>query len=138
MVAARGRALGFLKEGKMDRSTRAARPWAWWGALAWAWGLALSLAHAEQIADNQAAITLYRSIVQEASSEFTDAGNLATLLTEAKNYDEATTTVFSGIDRFPAKGDYFFQIGLNIVEATGNRDLRAQLKAAVEARDKRD
>ena len=100
--------------------------------------LALSLAHSEQPTDKLVATGLYRSIVPDLSSEFTDAGNLATLLIAAGNYEEAKTTVFNGIDRFPAKRDYFSQIGLKIVEATGDRKLRKQLKTASEAKDERD
>lgn len=101
--------------------------------------LALSFAHSEEAADKTAATVLYRSLIQEGPPEATDAGNLATLLIEAGSFEEAKIVVLEGIDKFPAKaGDYFFQIGSKIVEATGDRKFRKQLQAAIEARGKRD
>jgi 3',5'-cyclic AMP phosphodiesterase CpdA len=100
--------------------------------------LALSLAHSAETSDKQAATAMYKSMLQETSFEFTDAGNFATLLIADGNFDEAKTAILNGIDRFPAKTDYFFQIGLKIVEALGDREFRAQLMAAAEARGQRD
>jgi len=101
--------------------------------------LALSLAHSEEAADKATATALYRSLIQEASPEPTDAGNLATLLIDAGSFEEAKRAVLDGIEKFPAKAaDYFSQIGLRIVDATGDREFRKQLEAAVAARGKRD
>jgi hypothetical protein len=100
--------------------------------------LALSLAHSEEIADKHAATALYQEILQDDSYELTDAGNLATLLVAAQNYDEAKTIVLNGIEKFPVKKDYFLQIGMKIVEATGDRELRDQLGIALGTRGKRD
>ncbi len=101
--------------------------------------LALSLAHSDEAADKKTAIELYQSLVEDGSPEKTDAGNLAILLMETGKLAEAKTTVLGGIGKFPATGaDYFLQIGQKIVEATGDRNFRKQMEAALAERGKRD
>lgn len=101
--------------------------------------LALGLANSEETADKQAAVTLYWSLAQEASAEITDVGNLATLLIEIEDFDKAKAVVLDGIGKFPAnRAGYFSQIGQQIVEATGDRNFREQMKAAMVERGKRD
>lgn len=100
--------------------------------------LALSIANSEETADKTTAIKIYRSFVQEGSSVATDVGNLTTLLIEVGKFEEAKSIVLSGIEKFPTKKAYFFEIGSKIVGATGDREFRRQLEAAVEARGKRD
>src|ERR1019366_1857744 len=89
--------------------------------------LALSLAHSEAVPDKAAATALYRSLVQEGFPEATDAGNLVILLIEARSFEEAKSVVLDGIEKFPAKADYFLQLGSTIVEATGDREFRKLL-----------
>ena len=100
--------------------------------------LALSLAQSKESADTADAIKLYRELIQE-NAEPSDAGNLAMLLIEIDDFEDAKTTVIHAIEEFPFKmTDYFRQIGLKIVEATGDRDFRKQLETAAQARGKRD
>jgi Calcineurin-like phosphoesterase len=101
--------------------------------------LALSFANSEKAADKAAATTLYRLLIQEGSAEVTDTGNLATLLIEASSFEEAQIAVLEGIEKFPGQAaGYLYQIGASIVEATGDKEFRKQLKAAVEAKGEHD
>ena len=101
--------------------------------------LALSLAHSREAADKAAAIRLYQSLIQEAPTNATDAGNLVTLLVEAGSLEEAKRVVLDGIEQSPVNEvDYFSQIGLKIVDAMGSREFRKQLETAVAVRGKRD
>lgn len=101
--------------------------------------LALSLANSTETADKEAAAALYRSLLKETHTEPSDVGNLAKLLTETRDFQEAQRVVLMGIEGHPAKmTGYFREIGLMIVEATGSREFRRQMDAAVEARNKRD
>jgi 3',5'-cyclic AMP phosphodiesterase CpdA len=94
--------------------------------------LALSLAQSEEPVDKDTAIELYRSLIQEVDAAVSDFGNLATLFVDAGNIEEAKTTVFDGIRKFPTRaGDSFLAIGRRIVEMTGDRELRKQLEAAI-------
>ena len=100
--------------------------------------LALSLANSDETVDKEAAIELYRSLTGAESAEPSDAGNLATLLFEASNLDDARTVVLLGIRKFPTQADYFAAIGHKIVEATGDKDFRKQMEAAISERDEGD
>jgi len=100
--------------------------------------LALSLAHSEVAADKRTTIDLYRSLAGGDSAKFSDVGNLATLLIEAGSLEDAKAAVLVGIARFPAKTDYFSQIGQRIVEATGDRFFRKQIEGAIVERGKLD
>jgi predicted phosphodiesterase len=100
---------------------------------------ALSLANSTETVDKEAAAALYRSLLTEAQTEPSDAGNLAKLLIEARSFDEAQRVILAGIEGSATKlAGYFSEIGLKIVEATSNREFRRQMEAAVEARSKRD
>jgi hypothetical protein len=99
--------------------------------------LALSLANSGEAADKETAIGIYRLAGAEAA-EPSDAGNLATLLIDGGNYEEAKSVVFEGIKRFPAKANYLSEIGQRIVEAKGDKDFREQMRAAIAERGKRD
>lgn len=97
--------------------------------------LALSLANSSETEDKRSAIGLYRSLTGARLAETSDAGNLATLLFETGNFDEAKTVVLDGIRAFPAQADYFAEIGQKIVDATGDRKFRKQIEAAISERD---
>jgi hypothetical protein len=99
--------------------------------------LALGLANSEETTDRSAAINLYQSLIRENSAEPSDAGNLATLLIDAKNFEVAKTIVLDAMAKFPTMTEHLYQIGLRIVEATGDRDFRKQLETAIQARSKR-
>jgi hypothetical protein len=100
--------------------------------------LALSLANSGEAADKETAIGIYRSLAGAEAAEPSDAGNLATLLIDGGNYEEAKSVVFEGIKRFPAKANYLSEIGQRIVEAKGDKDFREQMRAAIAERGKRD
>ena len=100
--------------------------------------LALSLANSSEAADKSAALALYRSFSTEKLSEALDTGNLATLLTEAGEFDDAKVAVLAGIKRFTGKEEYFSQIGLRLVEVTGDREFRKRMEAEISARDRHD
>ena len=100
--------------------------------------LAFSMAHSDDPSDREAAIELYRSLVNCGSSEFRDAGNLATLLIDGGNSDEARAIVLQGIGKFPARAEYFAEIGQRIVATAGDRGFREKMKAAIVKRGKGD
>ena len=50
---------------------------------------------------------------------------------ETGGIDDAGTEILYGIKSFPAKKGYFSEIGQEIVEASGNRELRWQIEAAI-------
>jgi predicted phosphodiesterase len=101
--------------------------------------LALGLANSTETVDKEAAAALYRSLLKEDPTEPSDVGNLAKLLIDAGGFDEAQRIVLEGIGVHPIKmASNFREIGLMIVEATGNREFRRQMDAALEARNKRD
>lgn len=100
--------------------------------------LALGLAHSDEATDKETAIELYRSLSGDESTEFTDVGNLVTLLIDADGFDEAKAVVLDGIVKFPAKADYYSEMGQRIVEATGDRLFRQQMETALTERGKGD
>ena len=100
--------------------------------------LALSLANSHETVDKEAATGHYRLLAGAESADYSDAGNLATLLFESANFVEARTVVLEGIRKFPAQADYFAEIGQKIAEATGGREFRKQMEAAISERDESD
>jgi hypothetical protein len=100
--------------------------------------LALGLANSSEADGKETAIGLLRSLTETESADPRDAGNLATLLFETSNFDEARTVVLEGIREFPAQADYFVAIGQRIVEATGDREFRMQMEATIPERDESD
>ena len=93
--------------------------------------LALALANLDEPQDKEKAIKYYRSLVESETVNFNDIGNLAILLMEVGRMDDASSTILEGIKTFPEKSNYFSEIGQQIVEATGNRDLRRQIENAM-------
>jgi len=101
--------------------------------------LALGLAHSEDSTDKIKAIEIYRLLINDQSTEFTDGGNLAILLMEvnsSESLEEAKAVVLRGIDQFPTKSDYYAEIGQTIVEATGDKGFRQELESTVAQRGK--
>ena len=90
--------------------------------------LALGLANSDEQSEKAIAIEHYRYLSQSHDVDFTDLGNLASLLFEKGHMDEAGDTVLDGIERFPEKRTYYVGIGHKIVEATGDRGLRIRLQ----------
>ena len=100
--------------------------------------LALALANSLDASDKAAAITLYRSLAESAAPDPTDAGNLAILLTETGAPDEAKAALLQGVATCPPERlDYLAGIGYTIIEATGDREFREQLRAAIAERGTR-
>jgi 3',5'-cyclic AMP phosphodiesterase CpdA len=98
--------------------------------------LALALANSLEAADKQAAIALYRSLAESPASDPSDTGNLATLLMEAGTPEEASDVLLRGMANCPRERlDYLAEIGYRIVDATGNREFRHQLRATIAGRD---
>lgn len=103
--------------------------------------LGLGLAHSDEVTDKKKAIDIFRSLTEDQSTEFTDSGNLAILLTEEMkdtSLEEAKKLVLDGIRKFPLKADYYSDIGQRIVEATGDRHLRQQIEIIIAERGKGD
>ena len=94
--------------------------------------LALALANSLEQTDKVEAERLYRSLSRSDAIEFTDLGNLALLLFDQERMDEGMGAVIEGIGRFPDKRPYYLQIGHQIVEASGKRELRLRLDNAIE------
>ncbi len=90
--------------------------------------LALCLVNSTESADREHAATLYRELSESANHEPGDWASLAELLTDAKKYDHAKETVRKAINVFPQNVDGFVEIGLKIVEATGDVDFREWLR----------
>ena len=94
--------------------------------------MALALANSDEQGEKVGAIEQYRSLSQSEGADFTDFGNLASLLFEGGRMDEAGDAVLNGIRQFPEKRTYYVGIGHRIVEATGDRQLRLRLEGTTE------
>lgn len=101
--------------------------------------LALGLAQSTEDTDWATAADLYRSLAREGLAEPSDFCNLATVLLNVGSFEEAKVVLLDGMRKFEtAASGGFHDIGLKIVEATGDREFRKQLEAAIAARGKRD
>ncbi len=100
--------------------------------------LALSLAHLDEPGNNEAAIEIYRALVNANSREFMDTIYLARLLIHSGDCDEAKAVVLKGLGKFPAKSEVFWGIGQEIVAVTGDRNFREKLDVAIRERDNSD
>lgn len=89
---------------------------------------ALALANQGGIGNQRKAIEHYRSLAESGSGEFNDWFNLATLLTNVEEMEEAVSALFTGIDLFPEHKRAFLDIGQFIVAITGDRELRKRLE----------
>ena len=89
--------------------------------------LALCLARSSEHEDLNRAVGLYQELADSPQCEAADIATLATLLSNDGNYDQAMTTVLRGIKVFPCNFEGFEEIGIRIVNVTGDRDFREQL-----------
>ena len=89
--------------------------------------LALCLGRSTEQADREQAIQLYHELADSLQREPTDFASIATLLTNNGEYDEAERVVELGIEAYPENVDAFVEIGMRVVEATGDRNLRKRL-----------
>ncbi|MXZ01839.1 hypothetical protein F4Y93_14795 [Candidatus Poribacteria bacterium] len=92
---------------------------------------ALALASIGGSNNKLAAIGLYRELTNASSTELRDYRNLAVLLTETDNTDEAVCVLFNGIELFPHSHMVFIEIGQTIVTTTGDRGLRTRLEQVI-------
>ena len=100
--------------------------------------LALALANSDETQDKQRAVVLYRSLIESGSPEPSDAVNLAELLMNIDRADEAKIVVLRAIERCPASAaGRLNSTGHLIVAATGDKDFRIQLRAAIAERGSR-
>ena len=90
--------------------------------------LALCLARSSEHLGRSRAVDLYQELTNSPQCKATDLASLATLLSNDGDYDQAATAVRRGIEVFPESFDGFVEIGMRIVDATGDRDLREQLR----------
>ena len=91
--------------------------------------LALCLGRSSDQGDRERAVDLYRELAGSPEHEAADFACLATLLRDDGDNERATTTVLRGIEAFPESTEGFVEIGMEIVEATGDRTLRQRLLA---------
>ena len=91
--------------------------------------LALCLGRSTDQADREQAIELYQELADSSEGKAADLASVATLLRDDGNYEQAATTVQRAMEIFPENADAFVEIGMRIVEATGDRHLRRQLLA---------
>ena len=89
---------------------------------------ALALASIGDLESKESAIKAYYSLITSESREGLDFANLALVLKDVGAIDEAITVIFEGFSLFPDRGRMFYEIGNQIVAATGNRELRTRLE----------
>ena len=89
--------------------------------------LALCVGRSTDQADQDRAVELYQELVDSPQGEAADFASLATLLIDGGNNEQATAAVLRGIEAFPESVDGFVEIGMRIVEVTGDRRLRQRL-----------
>jgi predicted phosphodiesterase len=93
---------------------------------------ALALAQSREPSDKMEAIDQYESLVSDGSANVSDLAALALLLADAGRYDAAKAALQNGIRRFPPEeSSGLVEIGLRIVEATGDREFRKELERLV-------
>ena len=97
--------------------------------------LALALANSEHAEDKRMAIEHYQSLVGSDVAVFSDLGNLAILLADTGETNEAGNIVLEGLVLFPQKAPYFSEIGQQIVAESGDRDLRLRIDAAMRGQE---
>ena len=86
--------------------------------------LALCLARSTEERERVRAVELYRESLKSEYAEPSDCAALAVLTVALEKYDEAKDVIEQGIRRFPDHSRRFAEIGMGIVEATGDRELR--------------
>jgi hypothetical protein len=92
--------------------------------------LALCLGRSTERSHHERAIELLRQIDADGASEGGDIAMLATILLRIEDYSAAKDAVLSGIAAFPSNVGGFAEIGMKIVEATGDHEFRNQLNTS--------
>ena len=90
--------------------------------------LAFCLAHSTEREDHQHAVDLYQELVESNEAKAEDWASLATLLADNGENERAKEVVTRAVEAFPEGIDSFVDIGLKIVEATGNKEFREWLR----------
>ena len=90
--------------------------------------LALALANSDEVLEKEEAIKLFRILSEDESVEFGDIGNLAIVQLEVGYTKEAANSVLLGMQKFPEKMEYFFEIGQSVVQSAGDRKLRMEIE----------
>ena len=91
--------------------------------------LALCLGRSSDQGDRNWAVGLYRELSDSPNGEAADLASLAILLRDEGDDEQAKSAVLRGIEIFPESAEGFVEIGMRIVEVTGDRILREQLVA---------
>ena len=91
--------------------------------------LALCLARSTEEGDNVRAASLYREAAASEQAEAGDWGALATLMTGLSRYDEAESVIRDGMERFPDQVQALKEVGMRLVQASGDRGFRDWLNA---------
>ena len=99
--------------------------------------LALCLARSEDRADRGRAASLYQELSESPEREAADFASLAVLSRDSGDNGEATAAVLRGIEAFPESAKGFIDIGMEIVQVTGDTALRGQLRGIAAGRRSR-
>lgn len=95
--------------------------------------LALCLSRASEAHRRLRAIALYRDLTTRERVEAEDWAGLATLLTDNGDYEAAKTAVRTGIRSFPRRAPGFTEVGMRIVEETGDKAFRQEMRGRTAA-----
>ena len=96
--------------------------------------LALCLGRSEERAERMRAVDLYQELSDSPEGEATDLASLAVLARDSGANEQAADAVLRGIEVYPASADGFINIGMEIVQATGDGALGRQLRALARGR----
>lgn len=86
--------------------------------------LALCLAQSTEDVERQRAIRLFGELISLPDRQLDDYACLATLLTDDGRYNQAKTVVVGALELYPDSIKGFADIGMKIVQATGDLDFR--------------
>jgi predicted phosphodiesterase len=86
--------------------------------------LALALGNSTERADIEGAAAILQNIQFDGSADAGDLAALALILVAIGDYSAAKVSVISALAAFPENRDGFVEVGMRIVEATGDRELR--------------
>jgi 3',5'-cyclic AMP phosphodiesterase CpdA len=101
--------------------------------------LALASASSSEHDDRRRAVEIYRELVGADQPEPSDAINLARILVDLDQTNDAKAVVLAAIRQCPVSAtDRLGRVGQEIVEATGDRSFRDQLKAEIAERGSRE
>ena len=86
--------------------------------------LAVCLARSTEKGEKTRAVELYRELLESEFAEPGDYAAIGALTVALERYDDAREVIEEGIRRFPNHTRRFVEIGMGIVEATGDRKWR--------------